>query len=30
MIEELENEKIGIIEGMLFLAGDEGLSLKEI
>jgi segregation and condensation protein B len=30
MIEELENEKIGIIEGMFFLAGDEGLSLKEI
>lgn len=30
MIEELENEKIGIIEGMLFLAGDDGLSIKEI
>lgn len=30
MIEELENTKIGIIEGMLFLAGDDGLSIKEI
>lgn len=27
---EFENENIAIIEGMLFLAGDEGLSVKEI
>lgn len=27
---DFEKENIGIIEGMLFLAGDEGLSLKEI
>lgn len=30
MIKEFEYEKIGIIEGMLFLAGDEGMSLKEM
>ena len=27
---EFENENIAIIEGMLFLAGDEGISVKEI
>lgn len=30
MLEELTNENIGIIEGMLFLAGDDGLSIKEM
>ena len=27
---EFDKENIGIIEGMLFLAGDDGLSLKDM